>query len=240
MRNRVKVPMSQRELGFTLIEALVTLTLLGWIVVILFGTFRLGLSAWDRGETIKEDYQKIRVLSDLLSRQIRSAFPYRVQTQKAEGDYLAFEGKPQALKFVSSLPMKRSRSEGFVFALYQFEEDEGGGGRLLFYEQKVLRRGFFEEEPNREKAEILIEGISKLSFEYYQEEDSSKNQGEEWLREWDGKEKKGLPKAIRLNLSLKNKGRENSFSLLLPISAYQFEPVKVFPMIRRVLPRGVQ
>ncbi len=231
--------MSQRELGFTLMEVLVTLTILGWIVVILFGAFRLSLSAWDRGETIKEEYQKVRVLSELLSRQIRSAFPYRVQTEKAEGDYLAFEGKSQALKFVSSLPMKRNRSEGFVCTFYQFEEN-GEGGRLVFYEQRVLRQGFFEEELKREKADVLMEGISRLSFEYYQEEDSSKNQREEWLKEWDGKERKELPKAIKLNLSLKKKGGETSFSLLLPISAHQFEPIRVSPVMRRVLPRGVQ
>jgi len=238
MRRRAKFPKGQRDSGLTLIEVIVTLTVLGLIVVILFSAFRLGLSAWDRGETVKEEDQKVRILSELLSRQIKSAFPYRVRTEKAEGDYLAFEGRSQSLKFVSSLPMKRNRSEGFVYTLYQYEENGTEGGRLLFYEERALRKGFFEEEPKREKAETLIEGISKFSFEYYQEEDSSKNQMEQWFQEWDGREKKELPKAIRVNLSLRGRGGETSFSLLLPISAYQFEPIRIPSMIRRTLPRG--
>ena len=100
--------------GFTLIEVIVALTILGFIILMVSGTFRLGLSAWEKGDSIKEDYQKIRMISQLVSRQIKSAVPYKMKTEKAEGDYLAFEGKPHSLRFVSALAMKAKRPEGFV------------------------------------------------------------------------------------------------------------------------------
>src|SRR4030066_498828 len=97
--------------GFTLIEVMVTLTVLGFILLIIFGAFRLGLSAWNRGESTKEEYQKVRVISQLISRQVKSAVPYKIKTEKAEGDYLAFEGKAHSLKFVSAFPMKSRQAE---------------------------------------------------------------------------------------------------------------------------------
>src|SRR4030066_419892 len=97
--------------GFTLIEVIVTLTVLGFILLIIFGAFRLGLSAWERGESTKEEYQKVRIITQLISRQMKSAVPYKIKTEKAEGDYLAFEGKAHSLKFVSAFPMKSRQAE---------------------------------------------------------------------------------------------------------------------------------
>ena len=106
--------------GFTLIEVIVTLTVLSFILLIIFGAFRLGLSAWERGESIKEEYQKVRIITQLISQQIKSIVPYKIKTQKTEGNYLAFEGKAHSLKFVSALPIKAKQPEGFVYAIYEF------------------------------------------------------------------------------------------------------------------------
>jgi len=227
--------------GFTLIEVVVTLTILGFILVIIFGAFRLGISAWDRGESIKEEYQKIRIISQLITRQVKSIVPYKIQTKKAEGDYLAFEGKAQSLRFVSALPVKTHQPEGFVYTIYQFKESDQNGGRLILYEQRVLNRNLFEEEPKEEIGIPLIEGISRILFEYYQEEDLSKNQTEAWLEEWSAKEKKELPKCLKMTVNFKDsKGKDPSFVLILPISAFQFEEIRTRPITRRAIPERLQ
>jgi general secretion pathway protein J len=241
MKKRVKVLSFNVHSGFTLIEVIISLTVLGFILLIIFGGFRLGLSAWDRGESIKEEHQTSRIISQLVSKQVKSIVPYRVKTKKAEGDYLAFEGKPRSLKFVSSLPIKGNRAEGFVHTVYQFEEDGKEGGRLVLYEQRVLNRDFFEEEPRQENRHILMEGVSKLLFEYYQEENPSKNQSEQWLEEWNAKEMKELPGGVRMTLTFREpEGKESTLALLLPISATKFEEVRTMPAPRRGVPRGGQ
>ncbi len=213
------------------------MTLLSLILVIVFGGFRLGMSAWEKGESIKEKYQKIRITSQLISRQVRSIVPYKIQTKKAEGDYLAFEGKPQSLRFISALPIKSHRREGFVHALYRYQEDGPQGGRLVLYEQRVLNRDLFAEEPKEESGIPLIEGISKILFEYYQEEDASKNQSEAWMEEWNAKEKKELPQCVRMTVTFKDSQEEGiPFVLLLPIAAFQLEEVRTRPVIRRTIP----
>jgi general secretion pathway protein J len=218
-----------RTTGFTLLEVIVTLTILGFIVLIVFGAFRLGLSSWERGESTREDYQKVRTVTQMISRQIKSIVPYKVKSKKAEGDYLAFEGKVRSLKFVSAFPIKAKQPEGLVYGIYEFKEEGKEGGRLILYEQRVLNKDLFEETPKEELGATLIEGISKIRFEYYREGDPEKNRTEGWVEEWDTKEEKELPKALRMTLTFKNgkeEGKELSMKLLASIAANRFEDTK--------------
>jgi general secretion pathway protein J len=216
--------------GFTLLEMVVTLTILGFILLIIFGAFRLGISAWEKGESSREEYQKTRAVSQLISRQLKSIVPYKVKTEKAEGDYLAFEGKARSLKFVSALSMRTKQPEGFVYAIYEFKEGGSKGGRLVAYEQRVLiRKNFFEEDPKEESGVPLIEGVSDIRFEYYQEEDSLKSRKEGWVEEWMSKEQKDLPRAVRLTVTYKNgpsEKEEISMTLLASVAANRFEDLK--------------
>ena len=216
--------------GFTLLEMVITMTILGLILLIIFGAFRLGITAWEKGESSREEYQKTRAVSQLISRQLKSIVPYKVKTEKAEGDYLAFEGNARSLKFVSALSMRTKQPEGFVYGIYEFKEGGGKGGRLMAYERRVLvRKNFFEEEPKEGSGIPLIEGISDVRFEYFQEEDSLKNRKEEWVEEWNAKEEKDLPRAVRMTVTYNNKlseKQEISLSLLASIAANQFEDVK--------------
>jgi general secretion pathway protein J len=215
--------------GFTLIEVIVTLTILGFIVLMVSGTFRLGLSSWEKGDAIKEDYQKIRMISQLVSRQMKSLVPYKIRTEKAEGNYLAFDGKAHSLRFVSTLPIKAKRPEGFVYVVYQFKDEGEKKGRLVLYEQRALNRDFFEDDLKEDSAVTLFEGVSQVRFEYYREADKEKSRAEEWVEEWNAKEEKELPKALRMTVMYWNgRGKEEAspITVLAPVSACQFEDLK--------------
>ncbi len=231
--------------GFTLLEVMVTLTILGFILLMVSGTFRLGLSSWERGDAVKEDYQKVRMVSQLVSRQIKSAVPYKVRTEKAEGNYVAFDGKAHSLRFVSALPIKARRPEGFVYVVYQFRDEGSKKGRFVLYEQRALNRDFFEDDLNEDAAVTLFEGISQMSFEYYREPDAEKNRPEEWVEEWNAKDEKELPKALRMKVTYWNeRDKEESLpiTVLASISANKFEELRTGPTgtMRRMTPTGPQ
>ncbi len=219
--------------GFTLLEVIVTLTILGFILLMVSGTFRLGLSSWEKGESIKEDYQKIRMVSQLVSRQMKSLVPYRIRTEKAEGNYFAFDGKAHSLRFVSALAIKAKRPEGFVYVVYQFKDDGEKKGRLVLYEERALNRDFFEDDLKEDSAVTLFGGISQVRFEYYREADKEKGQTEEWVEEWNAKEEKALPKALRMTVTYWNgKSQEESspVTVLASVAAYQFEETRKGPI----------
>ena len=175
--------------GFTLIELVVTLTILGLILLMIGSALRLGSSSWERGEEKAETYQKKRIVLNLLSQQMKSSFPYKIKAQKAEADYLAFSGKGDSLRFVSSYSLKAKRPGGLVFVIYQVEEGKSSGKVLRIYEKRVLNKDFMEETPDGEQFLSLIEGLSDISFEYLEEGEEKESAGE-WVESWDAKEKK--------------------------------------------------
>ena len=217
--------------GFTLIEVTITLTILGFIVLIVFGAFRMGVSAWEKGDSVKDEYERVRIASQLISRQFKSIVPYRVKTQKAEGDYLAFEGKSQTVRFVSAVSTRARRPEGFVYAIYEFKQEGRDEGHLVLYEQRALNKDLFDGHPKEEEAVSLCEGISKVRFEYYREENVEKSQQGGWVDEWNAKEEKELPRAIRMTMTYKNERKEElPITFLVSIPACKPEAVGVAPV----------
>jgi len=226
--------------GFTLVEVVITLTILGFICLIIFGAFRLGLSAWERGESVKDEYQEVRIVSQLITQQVKSAVPYKITPQEAEGDYLAFEGNARSLRFVSALSVRGKQPEGLVYARYEFKEEGSEGGRLILYEEKALNKDFFAEEPKEDLAVSLLEGVSSVRFEYFREEDPLSNQLEEWVEEWTAKDEKRLPKALKMTIiRKKQQGKEEPpITVFAPLPANRFEEVRTRPG-RRVPGRSV-
>ena len=224
--------------AFTLVEVMVTLTIMGFILLMIFGVFRLGIAAWEKGETNKEEYQRTRIASQLISQQMKSAVPYKIKTQKAEGDYLAFEGKARSLKFVSTLSLKAQKPSGLVYAFYEFREGGKGGGRLILYEGRVLNKNFLEENPPEDAAVPIFEGLADVRFEYYREEDPEKNRTGGWVEEWNAKEEKVLPTALRVTLlPQKGGGKTEGVStvILASLPSNRYEEVRTGP-VRRMVP----
>lgn len=234
---KLSFPATQAR-AFTLVEVMVTLTILGFILLMIFGVFRLGLSAWEKGESGKEEYQRMRIASQLIFQQIKSAIPYKIKSQKAEGDFLAFEGEARSLKFVSTLSLKSRLPSGFVYVFYEFQENGEKGGRLILYEGRVLNKNFMDEPPPQEAAVSLSEGLAEVRFEYYQEENPEKNRAGAWVEQWSAKEEKELPKALRMVLVPRKGAREAevlSTVILASLPANRYEEVRTGP-IRRMAP----
>ncbi len=231
--------MTRRVKGFTLIEVMITLTILGFILLMIFGVFRMSLASWEKGEAIKDDYQKERIISQLISRQIKSLVPYKIKGQKPEGDFLAFEGTAQSLKFVSALPLAARQPEGLVYAVYAFEQKGEKTSVLMLYEQKLLNKNFMDEPLREERGVPLLEGITEVHFEYYREAAPEKGQESGWVEEWNPAEEKALPRALRLTITYPS-GRASSESRPLTIQAslpaYLSEELAAVSPTRRIAP----
>jgi len=206
--------------GFTLLELIITFTILSLMLVMIFGALRLGSSSWDRGEETAERYQRMRIVIKLLSQQLKSAFPYKVKAQKAEADYIACLGEGDSLRFVSAFSLLARRPEGLVYVIYRVEEKGSAGKTLKVYEKRVLNKDFMEETPDDDKFTPLLEDLSDFKFEYFEaEEDEDKGgEGGEWVGAWDGKEKKELPREVRMTAEWKeNKGKKGEMEMSLPV-----------------------
>ena len=180
--------------GFTLLELIVTFTILSLVVVMILGALRLGSASWERGEERVEKVQKKRIVFELLSQQMKSSFPYRIKSQKAEADFLAFLGERTSLRFVSAFSIRARKQEGLVFVIYKVEEERTSGKTLKVYEKRVLNKNFLEETPDEEQFFTLADGLSDLNFEYFDEGESGDASGE-WVESWDTQGEEGVARS---------------------------------------------
>ena len=67
--------------GFTLLEVVLAMTSLVMVTAICYAAFHLGMRAVERGEVAVVTAQRLRVASDVLIRQVKSAVPYPVRTR---------------------------------------------------------------------------------------------------------------------------------------------------------------
>ena len=182
--------------GFTLLELLLALSIVGVLLAIAFGGLRMGVVAWTRGEDRAEAQQHERGLSQILVRTIGSAYPYQGPLGEAPEKRWLFKGEGHRVELVSQTPpFPGTVRAAFTAVIISLEDD--AQGRALVVRQRVL--------PNREpftKAAVVLRdpAIQGLDLSYLGPEGS-------WTDTWDADDEKKLPSAIRLRFSALRGGK---------------------------------
>lgn len=184
--------------GFTLLELMISLTILGLILLIMFGALRIGVRAWEKGEKDIDKHQRERVVLDLVKAQISSASAAEITGKKA--DQFRFEGEVESMAFVSDLPIVPTNKSGMVYVKYIIEPAEGvKGQRLMVYEKNLafINKDKEMEKPDESEFFELIPAAKDLRFEYLQYPEDEE-ESPEWQESWDSEKTEGNPSAVRL------------------------------------------
>ncbi len=189
--------------GFTLLEALIAILILGLVGVLTYGTFARAMDARDRAETITTHYHQIRQATQRMGTEIAMAFlSAHKDCQDARTDTV----------FKTSRAAHGSRLDFTAFAHYKTRADanesdqaelayfveraEGGGERWVLMRREQAR---IDEEPDAGGVEqVLAENVTDLRFEFY---DDSKDT---WEDEWDStrlEQKHRLPMFVSIKLT---------------------------------------
>ena len=190
--------------GFTLIELMVAMTLLALMLAILYGAFYLGHRAAEKAQVRFERNRTLRAVEEFLGGLIRSAYPYRAPG----GQAVLFAGEASGLTFVSTASMG---IEGRGVSKISLSLGSGAA-RDLNLEEEVPVRG-----AGYRTSVVLWRDVSELKLEYME----TRGQKEEWVPEWDGENKRDLPRAVRLTL-LDGGGKE--FRWVFPIMLKVLSP----------------
>ncbi|MEQ9606046.1 MAG: prepilin-type N-terminal cleavage/methylation domain-containing protein [Kiloniellaceae bacterium] len=173
-------PHPSRAAGFTLLELLISITILALLSTMMVGGLNFGARVWERTENAAQDQGRVAAVQGLLRRQVA-----QMATQQVRGadrrPRVAFEGSSGRLAFVAPLPQYLSQGGYHVISL---ETRPAGNARNL-----VLRwEPFDRERPGltlSEKAheEILLTGLAGLSFKYFGHDRRGTASG--WLAAWE-------------------------------------------------------
>ena len=185
-------PSSRPQAGFTLIEVTIAISLLALMVLLLYGSFYLGERAVAKAQGRAEQSQSLRTFEEFLGGYIRSAYPYRASIRDPS---IYFNGDDRGVEFISSLSTSLG---GRGMSKIRIVSDLVGnnGATLTLEEEMPARVGDNGGGGGYRNTMLLAEGLMGLRFEYLDSDPQS--QDENWLDEWDGRQKRTLPRAVRL------------------------------------------
>ncbi len=197
----MNVPLQRRSSahsGFTLLELLISITLLGLILVLLFGGLRLGVRSWDAVQRQVDNLNSVRSIEGFLRTQMEKAYPY---TWKAiPTAQLAFLGERNKVQFVSEMPQRIG--SGGLFAVSLEIEQTNAGRRLLwrYIPVSAEMKDFSTLEQAKEMvlAGAELSAIDEIGLSYLGRENPASEPA--WSDRWDSKVT--LPLLIRIHVRL--------------------------------------
>jgi general secretion pathway protein J len=184
-----------RQRGFTLIEMVVALALLGVMMLMLYSGLTFGLRGWDAADANGRRTADRQVAANFLRRELEELFPMRFKDPLTLK--FAFEGKADTLRFASARPAGISAMGLSLVGIAV--EDAGDGSRR---HDLVMRRAMPDDAAkdfgplDRAERTVLFEGVDRVSFQYYGSENDFTDPA--WVDSWEFPGR--VPQAIRLRI----------------------------------------
>ena len=223
-----------RPAGFTLIEVMLALAILGFVTTIMWGSFSQTVANKRAIESAQERTHSVRVALMRMTREIEMAY-LSASENTAIAERRTFmigssHGDVDELQF-SSFAHQRLRAglaEGDTSLISYFGERDPDDRRVLNLMRRETHR-LQAENPNAIAGEsyILCPDVSRLKFQYYDQK------LKEWENEWSTLNASGnqyLPTHVRITLTVVDeRGQEISYSTDARIQMTEkvdYKPVK--------------
>ena len=179
---------SYGQAGFTLLELMIALAILGLLSIMLYGGLRFGLRSWERESAHANAVSDIGIAQGFLRRSIANAYPiFRVDS---EGKRLnPFVGGSSQLEILAPAPASVGGGgrERFLIGT----ETNGSRTDLVVWSQSELAIDL-----NKRAKTILVPGIRALGIGYFGRE--SGEEAVQWHDTWD--DASHLPQLVRLRV----------------------------------------
>lgn len=189
--------------GFTLIELIISITLVSFVVLLLSMAMRSGLRAYERAKDLGGQALLVSSVLNLMDRQFAMVVSGK---NPFTGPFMRFEGKERSILFTTTGGPMGTGGGGVLLVSYRYNEDEDA----LSYCQKIVTRaidlrGSAPEEVTQERIEelrgegwdcTLVNGIGDVEFRFSKREDDTDIEG--WSDAW--REPKRLPFAVAVKI----------------------------------------
>lgn len=175
---------SPTQAGFTLLETVISLTILSLLMLVLYLAFSTAAALWSREGREDSRGQRQETVARLLADDFRGLRPYTLNWE--QGQSFAFAGGPRTVFYVTTngLGAEDRASRGLFFACLFLAPRDNGGLALYLHKSPYPHQGYFEAlhdfsnsvggaraawqppETLREGSTLLLDGLSEASFSF--------------------------------------------------------------------------
>lgn len=162
--------------GFTLLELLVAMTVLGVLTGLLATGLSFGARIWEREQTQLEQWAEMQTVQDVLRRMVGEAWPLNVPTV-ADKQGVAFVGSSNSIEFLGPPPAQSQAGGIYQYGLFSRTGPYGASLVLTWrlhspdgMQRQGGRRGLAARIRRQESGDhevVLVDGVANMEFSYF-------------------------------------------------------------------------
>ena len=170
--------------GFTLLELLISISLIVMIVVVVAGTMQLGYRSVEVGEKKIDSLNRFRMSLLMIDAQLQSEVPLAYDGENGREFY--FKGERKSLQFSTNYSIWDGR-RGYVVAAYRIEPDNYGRQAMYVSENVIGLKSKRETK--------LFDTMDDIYFEYFNKATTTEDK---WTPQWT--ETTEIPEKVRIQI----------------------------------------
>ncbi|HEX3096507.1 MAG TPA: prepilin-type N-terminal cleavage/methylation domain-containing protein [Usitatibacter sp.] len=185
----------RRQSGFTLIELVVALVLLGAMMSLLYSGLTFALRSWDAGDANGRRAADRRLGENFLRRELSETFPMR--WKDATALRYAFDGQDQVLRFVSTRAAGVAQG-GLALVQVDVEADPKDPKAKNLVMRRAVAAGDVADFSSLDRVDptLLVENVDAVAFSYFGSENDFVEP--KWSDQWQIQSR--MPAMIRVRL----------------------------------------
>lgn len=208
--------------GFTLLELLISITLIAVLVVILSMALRSGINAYARAKDYNRYFLPRAALQGLLWRQMEAVIS---PADPNLSSYSMFRGTEQGFIFTTTYVPQGTSAGGIFQAAYFFDEE----GKRIIYAQKIITRSkdletdLPDDLVRFDRQKLLkdgwltdeLDGVKEFSLRYFSSQTHADAGPEDWDKDFN--RRKLMPLKIAFKLGFEGQNDKETKLQIMPV-----------------------
>ena len=186
-----------RQSGFTLLEMLIAMVLLGMVLVVIYGGLNTSMKSWDKGNERAELINELRLVQEFFFIFLRqSVTVYR--NDPTDGRVVYFKGQSDELGWVAPMLTYLGRGGLYFVQLDIVKEREGEVLRMRWHPYHPEDSEDEPRDPDSIEETVLLPRVSSFEISYFGA--TEPDEEPDWHDDWENPLER--PQLIRLQLTV--------------------------------------